>query len=203
MKLRKFKAMLGPPEEWPEGSPEWCERIANRLQLRAQSLSKSTVRHLKEIIETIIEADPHPWEVWPKPPYGTPDDYCLHVTGFDWDALLMSIKGFDPDDTGFQRKARRLLAEAQAKNRGQGTRTDLLRYHVPKLTGGNSSAKLLRRLAHNHPDILDRYEAGEFKSVRAAAKAAGILNDKPPYDQIIRLLPKLTPAERRKLRRQL
>ena len=32
---------------------------------------------------------------------------------------------------------------------------------------GNGSEYLLRRLAKTAPDILDRYEAGEFKSVRA------------------------------------
>ena len=31
------------------------------------------------------------------------------------------------------------------------------------------------RIARDRPDILDRMKAGEFKSVRAAAKAAGIV----------------------------
>ena len=35
-------------------------------------------------------------------------------------------------------------------------------------SGGNGSEYLLRRLAKTAPDFLDRYEAGEFKSVRAA-----------------------------------
>ena len=33
-------------------------------------------------------------------------------------------------------------------------------------TSGNGSEYLLRRLAKTAPDFLDRYEAGEFKSVR-------------------------------------
>jgi len=40
---------------------------------------------------------------------------------------------------------------------------------------GTCSAYLLRRLSRMDGDWLDRYEAGEFKSVRAAAIAAGIV----------------------------
>lgn len=39
---------------------------------------------------------------------------------------------------------------------------------------GTSSAYLLRRLARAAPATLAAYEAGEFSSARAAAKAAGI-----------------------------
>ena len=51
------------------------------------------------------------------------------------------------------------LARAQAKHRKQGTRTDQHPYDVRKLSesgsdGGNSSAYLLRRLARDHPEVL-------------------------------------------------
>jgi hypothetical protein len=48
----------------------------------------------------------------------------------------------------------------------------------------------LRRLARDHPEILDRYEAGEFPSVRAAAREAGIVKDISPFEQVRRLLEK-------------
>lgn len=71
------------------------------------------------------------------------------------------------------------LAKAQAKHRSQGTRTDLLRAYSTKLKHGSTqSAYLLRRLARDHSIILERYERGEFKSVRAAAIAAGIVKPK-------------------------
>lgn len=85
-------------------------------------------------------------------------------------------------------------ARAQVECRGQGTRTDTLSYDVTKLRGengsggGNSSGYLLRRLARDHPDILDRYEAGEFKSVRAAAKVAGIVKELTPFEQVQKLI---------------
>jgi hypothetical protein len=44
------------------------------------------------------------------------------------------------------------------------------------LTGlGNSADYLTARIAHDHPDILERMKAGEFRSVRAAAIKAGIV----------------------------
>jgi hypothetical protein len=82
---------------------------------------------------------------------------------------------------------------------------DLLPYNIRKLSenghdGGTSAQRLLRKMAREHPDVLDRYKAGEFKSVRAAAKEAGIVKDVKPFDQIKKLLPKLTATERRKLK---
>jgi hypothetical protein len=46
--------------------------------------------------------------------------------------------------------------------------------------GGNSRAYLLRRLARDHPDILERLKNGEFTSVRDAARAAGIITRSRP-----------------------
>jgi hypothetical protein len=54
----------------------------------------------------------------------------------------------------------------------------------------------LRRLARDHPEILAAYEREEFPSARAAAKAAGIIKEKTPLEQIRTLLPKLSEAER-------
>lgn len=45
--------------------------------------------------------------------------------------------------------------------------------------GSNSQAYLLRRLARDAPEILERVKAGEFKSARAAAIEAGIIRPVP------------------------
>lgn len=44
---------------------------------------------------------------------------------------------------------------------------------------GNSQAYLLRRLARDAPEILERVKAGEFRSARAAAIEAGIIKPVP------------------------
>lgn len=43
----------------------------------------------------------------------------------------------------------------------------------------NSQERILRRLARDAPDILERVKAGEFKSARAAAIEAGIIKPVP------------------------
>ena len=49
----------------------------------------------------------------------------------------------------------------------------------PPLERGNGQSYLLRRLARDAPEVLERVKAGEFKSARAAAIEAGIVKDVP------------------------
>lgn len=56
---------------------------------------------------------------------------------------------------------------------GRGKKTPLSHNGVSRQ--GTSADYLARRLARNRPDILERMKAGSYTSVRAAAKAAGIV----------------------------
>jgi hypothetical protein len=70
--------------------------------------------------------------------------------------------------------------------------------------GGNNSGYLLRKLAREKPEILERYECGEFDSVKAAARAAGIIPPKlTRFEQIVKWLPSLSAEERHKLKEML
>ena len=82
--------------------------------------------------------------------------------------------------------------------------------HMPKQDNnvilpkqGNSASYLAARLARDFPKIAERLAAGEFRSVRAAAIAAGIITPPTPLEQILKLLPKLSDDERVELRRRL
>lgn len=203
--------MLGPCEDFPVGSLEWAERISNRLQLATESVTRDTAHHLWNCLEQIWKASPRPWEVWPKgKPFGTPDDYCRAVTGHGWQALLQIVRELTADDEEHlfsEFTMRTDLARTQVEHRSQGSRTDQHGYIITKLRGENSSgggtsaAYLLRRLARDekHKNILAAYERGEFKSVRAAAKAAGLVKEPTAFDQIKKLLAKTTQAERQEL----
>ena len=71
------------------------------------------------------------------------------------------------------------------------------------LKRGNSKAYLEDRL-NDHPEIRKRYDHGEFKTVKAAARAAGIVPPKPTkFEQIVKWLPSLTDEERAKLKEML
>jgi hypothetical protein len=90
----------------------------------------------------------------------------------------------------------------QALEVQQGQRTDLaLLSNRKKFQGGGTGSEyLLRRLAKTAPDILDRYEAGEFKSVHAASIAAGHIKVATVLQRLLKLWEKATEAERRKFR---
>ena len=69
----------------------------------------------------------------------------------------------------------------------------------PEQKGGTSKSYFLRRLARDAPEILDQYEAGEHKSARAAAIAAGIVKVPTPYEAALKAALKLGETERQQL----
>ena len=124
--LHKFApaAELGPADDYQPGSVEWAIRISNRLQIAASSLSSHSVLHLRNTVKAIWEAQPPPWEIFPEgKPYGTPDDYCIAVTGHSWEFLVGMIKEFSGDDDLSTEKMRATLARAQVEHRSPGRRT--------------------------------------------------------------------------------
>lgn len=61
---------------------------------------------------------------------------------------------------------------------------------------GTSSAYLAARLERDEPDIKAALDRGEYPSVRAAAKAAGIVRDKPPIEHLRKWWRKASQDER-------
>ena len=72
-----------------------------------------------------------------------------------------------------------------------------------KAKAGNRSDYLIARMARDRPDILERMKAGEFASVREAAREAGIIKDVSLVTQVVRLWEKATPEERQAIRQRL
>ena len=95
----------------------------------------------------------------------------------------------------------RLVSLAGEVRRGGDQRSDNTKPDNVRIdSGGNGSDFLLRRLAKTAPDILDRYEAGEFKSVRAASIAAGHIKVATVLERLLKLWEKATEAERAEFR---
>jgi len=55
------------------------------------------------------------------------------------------------------------------------------------------------RLKRDHPEIAAAVERGEYRSMRQAAISAGIIRPPSAYQQILKLLPKLSLEERDQL----
>jgi hypothetical protein len=105
-------------------------------------------------------------------------------------------KGEITHDEG-KRQLRKMQAEQardEAETVVQGKHSSLQGNDEAKQ--GNGSSYLLRRLARLDGEWIDRYEAGEFASVRQAAIAAGIVKVPSVLDQLHKLWSKATPAER-------
>ena len=68
---------------------------------------------------------------------------------------------------------------------------------------GTSQSYLLRAIARRAPDVLTAYEQGKFKSVRAAAIAAGIIKVPTPLDQLRKDWKKASAAEQETFRAEI
>jgi hypothetical protein len=93
----------------------------------------------------------------------------------------------------------------------QGSNLDLAegtRHARPSNPTGNRREYLVARIARDRPDILARMQAGEFSSVWAAARVAGIVRDTrtalkgdaPLVEPIKRLWAKASPDEQQAIR---
>jgi hypothetical protein len=69
-----------------------------------------------------------------------------------------------------------------------------------KAKAGNRSDYLVARIARDRPDILERMKAGEFASVREAAREAGMIKDVSLVEQVLRLWRKANQEERQAIR---
>ena len=93
------------------------------------------------------------------------------------------------------RKMQAEQARHEAESVVQGRHVDNINMRVDR--GGTGAAYLLRRLARLGGDWIERYEAGEFASVRQAAIAAGIVKVPSVLDQLRKLWAKASEADRR------
>lgn len=91
----------------------------------------------------------------------------------------------------------KILRAEGGKKGGRGN----LSSNTTKVNRG--AAYLVRRLKRDFPDIAVALARGEYRSARAAAIAAGIIKPPTALEKILKLLPKLTPTERRQLRARL
>ena len=69
---------------------------------------------------------------------------------------------------------------------------------IDDIKGGNNTSYLKARLKRDAPKILSRLQAGEFRSVRAAAIEAGIVKPATPLTLLMRAWRRASPQEREK-----
>jgi hypothetical protein len=108
----------------------------------------------------------------------------------------------DPATRRLYYRALGALAGHGGDRRREKTKVDQVD-NVKLNPGGNQAAYLARRLNRDHPEIADQFAKGAYRSVRAAAIAAGILIPPSPLHLAQRAYLRLTAEEREQFARWL
>jgi hypothetical protein len=156
------------------GTKPWARAVAREIRFRAKQFD-SDIEGLQSMIA--IAADHNAWR-----PLGY----------ISLDAFLISEANFTQAIIDAVRNAKKgaktgeVIQEARAtKDKQQGKRNDLLLGDSKKLDAGNTNGYLLRRLARDNPELLDKIEAGEL-TVNQAAIQAGIRKKPTPEDACLK-----------------
>jgi len=199
--------------------PRYYKFLARTLQAVVEFRNTdSEVRQLMETMMILVEEKA--WEHYPideekkRPLVGSFAEYVEFITKIPYVDLIRHIDAFvwKQDRDKFQ--ILQAYADAELVNRGGNNNPSGRNQHKKEEVklddvkvdqketvkfGGNGAPYLLRRLARDHAEILDRYEAGEFPSVRQAAIAAGITKVPTPLEAAIKAVDKLDDEDRAKL----
>jgi hypothetical protein len=170
----RAKALTGPRDLKPVGSPDWCYQTIYLLRRRWERMGADE-RQFEETKAEIVAA--RAWEKVPvERPYGSLEALLEAEIGLDIgyiDQRTEEVKNRRLNGHGGDRKsAEARIRTSEARNQHSNGRL---------IYGEGSQEYLTARIARDRPDILERMKAGEFKSVRAAAMEAGIVKERVTF----------------------
>lgn len=196
----QYPPMLGPLEAVPVGTPAWAERLGLRILNAVETTEQHGVDRLIPWIEMALGAKPKPWQVdWPEDrPRRTPDQYLKYAAGVDCISIAKLIAAYRGETDPLVRRLLRSTAEAEAEIADENKLGGVsLQKDLPRVGNeGPTAAHLLRRLAREAPDILARYERGDFKTATAAARAAGFKVGPTELQKLHRAWKRASPEQR-------
>jgi hypothetical protein len=151
------------------GTKTWARGLARAIRCNAEKLD-SDVQHIQDFI--CIAAEHDAWKVLG---YVSLDAFLISEANFT-EAIIEAIRSAK---SGTVADA---IEEAKAnKDKQQGKRNDLTSDKVAEVDrSGTSNGNVLRRLARDQPELLDKIETGEL-TVNQAAIQAGI-RKKPSHN---------------------
>ena len=180
----------------PKGSRPWAIWLLGVTKLTRDELERDS-SSLKELLERLRKHEA--WKALGVPSF---DMLCTTQLRLSSDEVAAIQTSGKHQTLGIVlAKAQHARAQAVEVRQGQPKKESNLSNGKNTFQhGGNGSEYLLRRLAKTAPDFLDRYEAGEFKSVRAASIAAGHIKVATVLQRLLKLWEKATEADRRKFK---
>jgi hypothetical protein len=143
------------------GDPQWCWQTISRLQ----SLWESLNLDFESYMTAWAEAEEN--RIWEKVPYDNP---------FGTKEEMLRQLAIGDEESAKRRVACQAIAARASRYIGR-SHTDGNDYRGNRFESGrkrNRSDALIDRIARDHPDVFERMQKGEFSSVAAAAREAGI-----------------------------
>lgn len=179
-------------------SGQALEAVIRKWQSIAQGRFRDDCRALLQMID---ETDTHRlWETYADGWYKDRDTFLRKVVLIDYDLTEQSLseivarlrRGENVRLTLAERTVdRAIVVESLAGHgevgNGRGSKTTSI---------GRGADYLTARIKRDRPDIAERMQRGEFRSVRAAAIEAGLVSRPDPMQQAKRAFERLPPEER-------
>lgn len=191
-------------------SPESLASLIKLATHSGQNVGRSA-RYLLDKIAQLQEAQTWPTALADEP--RTWERFCTDVLGYPGEYVEKMREGvaiLDGEPTAAE--AVTAAEEVRLLRHGGQRKGEEFQGNDVTLKRGNASDYLRARLQRDYPNILTALDQGAYPSVRAAAKAAGIVHDPTPLDYLHRywrqvdpddrlrfLVEMLTPNERRAL----
>lgn len=178
-----------------KGSPDWCHRTLARLRYAFEQKKVDE----DEFNSVLMELERYQaWDKVPEGrPYGSPDAMLKAEIGLTRQEAAARVKALadeaNPQMTGDD--LRRARAEGGKKG-GRGKKSEKPSLFNKEGFYGTSSSYLTDRIATQAPHVLEGMKAGEYRSVRAAAIAAGIIKVPVPLEKIKKGWAKLSAEDR-------
>ena len=177
------------------------EAVIRKWQSIAQGRFRDDCRALLQMID---ETDTHRlWETYADGWYKDRDTFLRKVVLIDYDLTEQSLseivarlrRGESVRLTLAERTVDRAIVVEPLPEHGaigNGRRVD----NINSTPGGTSADYLTARIKRDRPDIAERMQRGEFRSVRAAAIEAGLVARPDPMQQARRAFERLQPEDR-------
>jgi hypothetical protein len=176
-----FDVIRVSPKGLEVGTQKWADTLV-KLARNAAGYVASDCRPLARFVKELETG--RAWKIWLKDEPKTRARFCTEALGIPEPVLKRWIDGIDllesNGHSGPIPQAEALAAvekfgpigEAVHPGSGRGNKTS---NNMTRFRRGTSASYLARRIARDRPDILKRMKAGEFKSVHAAAREAGLI----------------------------
>jgi len=152
---------LGDPDA-PIGSKLWCLYVSNEIRKTYYDKTQLGAR-LKNLVETFTEH-----QGWQELGFLTWEKYCEARLQIAADRLKEEAEG--------RVAAVIALAESAKPLNDNGKHNTYSNQNSTPLRGGENSDYLTARIARDNPEILEGMKQGKYRSVRAAAIDAGIID---------------------------